>query len=90
MRTFTDSAGIEWTVFEVKRKESAQQWTYLPHAYGNGWLCFESVDQKRRLTPIPDLWRKADDRELEELLRHARPVARSRTVAGEDTLGEAR
>ena len=50
MRHFTDSTGVEWTVFEVKRGETQEKWSYLPDEFGDGWLCFESKFSKRRLT----------------------------------------
>lgn len=75
MRSFTDSAGVEWTVFEVKRQTSGQA-PYLPKGYGSGWLCFESSKEKRRLTPVPDEWRELEDEELLDLLHSARRVAK--------------
>ena len=42
MRHFTDSTGVRWTVFEVKRGETQARWSYLPAEFGEGWLCFES------------------------------------------------
>lgn len=41
-----------------------------------GWLCFETDDDKRRLTPVPAGWDEAPEAELEGLLERARPVAR--------------
>jgi hypothetical protein len=79
MRVFTDSTGVEWTVFEVKRQGSDKtQWTYLPEQFGSGWLCFESDAAKRRLSPIPGNWRDSNDSELQRLLLQAQPVARPR------------
>ncbi|HSQ31194.1 MAG TPA: hypothetical protein VLN49_15145 [Gemmatimonadaceae bacterium] len=77
MRTITDSGGIEWTVFEVRRPpEDRSRWTYLPEEYGDGWLCFESVVGKRRLTPIPARWRDMSDHTLLLKMREAQPVLR--------------
>ena len=55
MRTFTDRAGQQWTVFEVKRTASDVRggWTYLPTGYGDAWLCFERPLSKRRLAEFP-------------------------------------
>jgi hypothetical protein len=39
-----------------------------------GWLCFESPDERRRLTPIPDDWARCDEAKLETYLREARPA----------------
>jgi hypothetical protein len=60
MRHFTDSMGVDWTVFEVKRGEAQAK-----------WLCFESRLGKRRLTRVPKGWREAGDDELEKMLRQA-------------------
>ena len=81
MRTITDSTGVTWTVFEVKRQGVGDRWSYLPEEFGDGWLCFESKFSKRRLTPVPPRWREADDDELERLLVRAQPVIRIRLTA---------
>lgn len=79
MRILSDSRGIEWTVFEVKRGLGAgQRMTYLPAQFGDGWLCFESSIGKRRLTPIPARWREFGDDELLRMLNQATPVNRPR------------
>jgi hypothetical protein len=41
---------------------------------GEGWLCFERGDDRRRLTPIPKDWLKATDEELEQYRESARRV----------------
>lgn len=76
MRTITDSTGIKWTIFEVKRPTDDSRWSYLPEEYGDGWLCFESQISKRRLTPIPAEWRELSDDALMHKLREAQPVLR--------------
>jgi len=81
MRILTDSTGVQWTVFEVKRQSGTgtrDKWTYLPEEYGDGWLCFESSISKRRLTPVPPRWREFADDELERMLRQAQAVNRPR------------
>jgi hypothetical protein len=87
MRSITDSTGLEWTVFEVKKQADASgeaRWSYLPEQYGNGWLCFESDISKRRLTPVPPRWREFSDRELVSLLDRAQPVNRARPSSAEE------
>jgi hypothetical protein len=42
----------------------------------SGWLCFETHDEKRRLTPIPPGWDAAPEGELETFFLNARPVTR--------------
>lgn len=84
MRTITDSAGVEWTVFEVKRQgATSDRWSYLPEEFDDGWLCFESEFGKRRLTPVPTNWRASTSTELERMLTQASPVIRPR-YGGED------
>src|SRR5690349_415810 len=39
-----------------------------------GWLCFESQDERRRLTPIPEDWTRCDEAKLEAYCRDARPA----------------
>ena len=79
MRTFADSTGVEWTVYEVKRQGAIEErWSYLPEEFGDGWLCFESEFSKRRLTPIPVRWREFGDADLLRNLEKATPVQRAR------------
>ena len=88
MRTVADSAGTEWTIFEVKKSVAGDQWTYLPEQFGNGWLCFESAVAKRRLTPVPPGWADMSDKQLLGLMKKAEPVIRSRAIAQEGTRAE--
>ena len=76
MRTFRDAAGIEWTVFEVRRTNEEANWTYLPRGFRSGWLCFESSAGKRRLSPVPDGWRAFDEEGLERILKRAAVAGR--------------
>ena len=74
-RTFEDSAGTVWEVFEVQRSSHKAQ--AVTAGLERGWLAFISSDQKRRLAPYPTDWRTADDAELERLCgtaRAARPT----------------
>ena len=83
-----DSAGTQWTIFEVKRTVAGDRWTYLPEQFGNGWLCFESAVAKRRLTPVPGGWSGMTDADLLGLLRKAQPVMRVSASAREETRAE--
>ncbi|MEP6991365.1 MAG: hypothetical protein ABJA80_10590 [bacterium] len=42
----------------------------------SGWLCFETADEKRRLSPIPDDWLRCPDAELEHYCAAATPARR--------------
>src|SRR3954469_22209431 len=82
MRNFTDSAGTEWTVFEVRQQGNEEDnWAYLPRGFRSGWLCFESDAGKRRLSPVPDGWRASNPPDLEKMLRRAPLVIRGRKNA---------
>ena len=84
MRSITDSTGVQWTVFEVRKQGGTEErWSYLPDEFGNGWLCFESKDAKRRLTPIPTQWRELSEAQLVNLIAEAKPVNRP-TLSVED------
>lgn len=89
MRTFADSTGTEWTVYEVKRQGAAsERWSYLPDEFGDGWLCFESDYTKRRLTPVPARWREFSDTQLVGLLGKANAVNRPRQSVDERSITE--
>jgi hypothetical protein len=91
MRNFTDTAGTEWMVFEVRRQENEEHnWAYLPRGFRAGWLCFESDAGKRRLSPVPDGWKSLDSSELERMLRRATAVVKNRrdSITDEPNLGD--
>lgn len=75
-RTFTDSAGLSWEVFEVRR--ASQKAGAVSPGLENGWLAFASGEHKRRLAPFPADWETSTDAELEALCESARqaPVPR--------------
>jgi hypothetical protein len=50
------------------RREAPRARVTLPGDFSNGWLCFESSGDKRRLAPVPDAWERARDGELVEWL----------------------
>jgi hypothetical protein len=101
-RTFNDSAGAEWQVWDIvprnherrdaekldrrvdvipiafadrRRPESrrmgssAARRAYLRGPYAHGWLCFESRQEKRRLSPIPLDWTVCSEEDLEAYSR---------------------
>ena len=78
MRQIRDDAGIEWMVYEVN--PAAGVWRSiesLPEGYRNGWLCFESPTEKRRLTPLPQGWQDLPIDQLAILLGSASLVPRA-------------
>jgi hypothetical protein len=79
-RTFEDSAGETWEVFEVHRASDSPG--AVSAGLERGWLSFTNGDQKRRLAPFPPDWEMAATSELERLCAQAR-IAASRI--GEQT-----
>ena len=49
----------------------------LTSGLDSGWLCFETGDEKRRLTPIPDDWSRCPVDRLEQYCRLATRARRS-------------
>ena len=76
VRDFVDLNGVSWRVWPVT-PESLQPKTaaedYLGE-YGDGWLCFESATERRRLARYPVRWDELSDQELCSLLKAAAVV----------------
>jgi len=73
VRDFVDENGNKWRVWPVLRssihpRTAAED--YLGD-YGDGWLCFESQQERRRLARYPDDWDKMTDKDLCSLLSKA-------------------
>ena len=73
VRDFMDEGGTKWRVWPVLRssihpKTAAED--YLGD-YGDGWLCFESTSERRRLARFPEDWDKMPDGDLCKLLSKA-------------------
>ena len=64
----------------VSRATIAPEFTY-------GWLCFETVGEKRRLAPVPEGWDRADDETIEQWCCVAKPVPRRKTDPAQRTIG---
>jgi hypothetical protein len=81
-RTFEDSAGDVWQVFEVHRTSG--------HSLGvspgleQGWLAFVGPDIKRRLAPFPAEWETLPSADLERLCATARNVSSAAATMLED------
>ena len=69
-RSFQDSTGSVWEVFEVQR--SSQKGQAVSAGLEQGWLAFACGAHRRRLAPFPKEWRSADDAELARLCGLAR------------------
>jgi hypothetical protein len=66
-RILRDRRGVRWDVFAVYTDAlSAARW-HLKPPYSEGWLCFDSVAERRRLAPIPVQWYRLGNAQLEAL-----------------------
>ena len=82
LRAFKDSTGVEWRVWEVfpskasplTRADTISRTSLMQTPFANGWLCFESEEEKRRLAPIPRGWEFRSIRDMEVLWHQATPV----------------
>jgi hypothetical protein len=86
-RAFTDVRGIWWDVFDVYPESRHAGRSQLRGTFQQGWLCFDSGTEKRRLSPIPEDWRTVSDKELEQLAERAE-VASRRARPRKDTRPE--
>ena len=80
VRDFVDLNGVKWRVWPVtpssiQPKTAAED--YLGD-YEDGWLCFESNTERRRLAKYPRNWETLSDNGLLQLLRTAAVVTPSR------------
>jgi hypothetical protein len=59
-----------------ERREGQLSRTPVAAEFVYGWLCFETVGEKRRLAPVPEGWDRADDETIEQWCCLAKPVVR--------------
>jgi hypothetical protein len=77
---------------EEQRRLTETRRAVLRGTYAQGWLCFESAKEKRRLSPIPYDWTTCGEDVLEMYARHADKAGaphRTFTFSGEEPLAEA-
>lgn len=84
VRDFIDLKGVKWKVWPVtpnsiQPKTAAED--YLGD-YSEGWLCFESNTERRRLAKYPKNWETLSDNGLLQLLKTA-AVARGSKQSGD-------
>lgn len=79
-RTFTAADGTRWQAWDVVPSQhtdwSGRALRHLPEALAQGWLCFESGAEKRRMYPIPAGWDTECEPRLREYCQRAHPVTR--------------
>jgi hypothetical protein len=61
---------------ERRESESLMHRGPVAAEYAYGWLCFETVGEKRRLAPVPEAWERADDETMEQWCCVAKRVTR--------------
>lgn len=83
IRVVTDQGGMEWQVFEVYPSSERSSRAHVPLDFRDGWLCFQSPFERRRLAPIPLGWRLWDDHALLQSLRLCTGVRRRTPPAHE-------
>jgi hypothetical protein len=81
-RVFADARGVKWDVFAVYPEARASAHSKLKGTYSQGWLCFESPGEKRRLSPIPNEWQGLSEAELQQLSERAEVASKRRGRAG--------
>ncbi len=78
VRSFESPDGVWWSVWEVipgRVSEFRSAYgSHLPSNLADGWLCFESATEKRRLAPLPANWQARSDDDLRFWWRAADPV----------------
>lgn len=78
VRNFESPDGTAWTAWDVVPGHVSDfhstAGSHLPPQMADGWLCFESGREKRRLAPLPANWAERSDAELWFLCRAAEPV----------------
>jgi hypothetical protein len=84
-RTVTDAGGTVWDVFAVYPEAGPFQ---LRGTFQQGWLCFDSGTEKRRLSPIPEDWRTVSTETLARLAERAEIASSRRGRPRQDTRPE--
>ena len=75
-RLFDDARGVRWDVWAVYPEARPSHLSALPATFKTGWLVFESISEKRRLSPIPSNWQSLQPGELERLCERAEVASR--------------
>lgn len=68
-RTFQDSSGTEWLVYDCAPRPDQVRGFALD--YQGGWLCFQSATEKRRLVKYPRDWESYSLSQLGQLCEDA-------------------
>jgi len=85
LREYKDKKGIQWRVWDVypgprasgpSRVADGELRTFPHKDLDEGWLCFESTTEKRRVAPIPNGWEFMEVATLEDICARAGFVTR--------------
>lgn len=89
LREFKDNSGVQWRVWDVYPSERGKdgpterelataelKGRFRSAELADGWLCFESPTERRRLAPIPTGWEFLDASALAELAGRAGYISR--------------
>jgi hypothetical protein len=92
-RRYDRRSPAEQRALEGERRDADRRLTVggrspLVNSVSDGWLCFERGIDRRRLSPIPDDWRKCTDQQLEAYCHSARPVHRRAASLERSTEGK--
>jgi hypothetical protein len=61
----------------IDRRTTSQRRITLSDGYGGGWLTFESLQEKRRLTPVPPQWENLSQAELRMMCEKAKRISKN-------------
>jgi hypothetical protein len=70
-RIFDDIRGKRWRVYAVTPSHPSPERVALPAPFREGWLSFESIDETRRVAPVPVGWEELTIDELRQLCHKA-------------------
>jgi len=76
-RPATPVANVDSSSVDAAKSPSdkATDFPLLSRKREAGWLTFTAVDERRRLSPIPDAWETADETSLRAFLKTADKIA---------------
>jgi hypothetical protein len=74
-RVFASPDGTVWQVWEIPAlRDEPVTLDPRDESLRQGWLCFESATEKRRLAPVPERWIDRSEQQLWLYCRVADPV----------------
>ena len=81
LREIRDTGGTSWQVFEIRPSLVPQSLMGARGDFADGWLCFLSAHERRRLATYPDDWQNLPERELVALLESPRTLTATPAVS---------